>query len=144
MWTLKTVKTFMNTEAKVPGERLMMHVEAVVTDNEKDVTVPFTIESKELMDKTLISIVERMNKTEADVQATPNGEAYTPVVPEKPVEPLPTPVEVALQLFQQRRAEIKAQLLELKQDVEVGLATQAEFDAALVKAKVWLNKNKLA
>ncbi len=97
MWKLKTVDAQKNLTAEVPGERLMLKVIAVLENSETNETVevPFTIENKELMDRTLVSIVERMNKTEEDFNNTPNGEAYTPVLPEAPVAPTPTPEEVA-------------------------------------------------
>lgn len=140
MWTIKSVATKLNLDAKVPGERLMMHVEAVITNSERDVTIPFTIENKELMDRTLLSIVDRLNRAEADVAVTPNGEAYSVVVPAQPTPSAPTAEEI----FNAQRADIKGKLIQLKEDVSVGLATEVEFQAALSKARTWLANNKPA
>ena len=96
-WKTKTVDAKMNIDAKIPGERLMLAVTAVLAQEGtgKEVTIPFTIESKELMDKTLISIENRMNKTQDDFEVTPNGEAYEPKLPEVQVAPTPSVEEVA-------------------------------------------------
>jgi len=100
MWKIKTVDAKMNTEAEIPGERLMLAVVTVLVNEEtlKEISIPFTIESKDLMDKTLLSIVDRMNKTQADFETTPNGEAYEPVIQEAPVAPVQSPEEVAFQI----------------------------------------------
>lgn len=96
-WKLKTVDAQKNLSAEVPGERLMLKVTAVIenVETKEETVIPFVIENKELMDRTLLSIVDRMNQTEADFAVTPNGEAYEPKLPEVTVAPTPTPEEVA-------------------------------------------------
>lgn len=118
MWKIKTVDAQMNLEAEVPGERLMLKVTAVLQNSEtnEEVTIPFVIENKELMDRTLLSVVERMNRTEEDFKNTPNGEAYEPVLPEVPAAPIPSPEEVA---FLTARDEWRAKDRRLKEFQEL-------------------------
>ena len=101
-WVLKTVDAKMNTEAEIPGERLMLSVVAVLSNEKtlKEVSIPFVIEGKELMDSTLLSIVARMNKTQADFEVTPNGEAYEPTIVKPEAAPIQSPEEVAFQIAQ--------------------------------------------
>ena len=92
MWKLDTVNAAKNLTAKIPGERLMLHVTSVFSNDEtgESVTIPFVIENKQLMDNTLLRLIERLNDFETSYQETPNGEAYTPVAPAAP-EPAPAP-----------------------------------------------------
>jgi hypothetical protein len=118
-WKIKTVDAQKNLQAEVPGERLMLKVVAVLknTETKEEVTIPFTIENKDLMDRTLLSIVDRMNKTEADFAVTPNGEAYEPTIPEAPVELPPSPEQVA---FEIARNEWRTKERRLKEFQELG------------------------
>jgi len=136
MWTIKSVDTKLNLQAKVPGERLMMHVTAVLTNGIEDVTIPFVVENKELMDRTLLSVVDRMNKAEADVAITPNGDAYTPVIPEAPKAPEPTAEEIAtmqaqdawLEAYRSLEAAKKLRQLAIDSGREVNPERQALID----------------
>ena len=141
MWTLKSAKSELNLEAKVPGERLMLHVEAILENKatNKEVTIPFTAENKDIMDRTLLSLPVRMNQAETDNAATPSEHTkYTPVEPVKPAPVEPTKEEV----FENRKQEIRGKLAALKEEVNLGLAEESDYAAALTKAKTWLTKNK--
>lgn len=133
MWKLKTVDAQMNLEAEIPGERLMLKVVAVLEnpDTQKEVTIPFTIENKDLMDRTLISITDRMNNTQSDFEVTPNGEAYTPVLPEAPVEPTLTPEQVAFQIakaeWQEKDRRLGEFLVRADRAKSLGLTPSAEL-----------------
>jgi hypothetical protein len=137
MWTIKTVDTKLNLQSKIPGERLMMHVTAVLTNGTDDVTIPFVIENKELMDRTLLSIVARMNQAEADVAITPNGEAYEVEVPKAPEPVEPTAEEKAameaqaawVDAYQKLEKAKKLRQLAIDSGREVNPERQAEIDA---------------
>lgn len=137
MWTLKTVDTKLNLQSKVPGERLMMHVTAIITNGTEDVTIPFVIENKELMDKTLLSIVARMNQAEADVAITPNGEAYEVEIPKTPEPVEPTAEEKTameaqaawVDSYQKLEKAKKLRQLAIDSGREVNPERQAQIDA---------------
>lgn len=132
MWTLKSNNVKLNTQAKVPGERMMLHVTAVLTDGKEDVTIPFVIENKRLMDNTLLSILNRMNGVTSELASIQSGEGYTPdPVPEPITPPPPTPEEIAKAEY----AAAKAALTEAKQEYGLGLITKAEYDVLVESTK---------
>jgi hypothetical protein len=110
MWTLISRTVEKNLQAKVPGERLMMHVTTVWEQGEETVEVPFTIENLELMERTILSISDRLNNLEPAIQEANSR----PIMPERPVEPAPVP-PTAEQL---KEMEIAQKEAELAQEVE--------------------------
>lgn len=132
MWTLKSTEAKLNTKAQVPGERMMLHVKAILTNGTEDVEIPFVIENKRLMDDTLLSILDRMNGVASEVIKIQSGEGYTPEP--KPTPETPTP-PTAEELAKEAYTLAKEALIEAKLEYDLGLIGKSEYDALIAETK---------
>jgi len=131
MWTLKSIKTEQNLNAKVPGERIQTLVTPTYTDGTNEVEVPFPIEDIDTMNNTLRSIEVRLNNTKTLVESVTDGAYVVPPAPVKPPAPEPTVEELENRAFQTKRAE----LIVAKEDLSIGLITEAEFTEKVDEVK---------
>lgn len=102
MWQLNDVNLTRDLTANVPGERLMLQVEAVFGDGTQTVTIPFKAENKDVLDRTLRQIVDKLNVQD---NLLANQGSYT--IPPEPTPPAPTPVELAEADFEQALQDFK-------------------------------------
>lgn len=113
MYTLKSLDVRSNPTATIPGERLLMWVDAVFTNGTTDVPVDFKAENKDVMDNTLRSVAERLNRRDEEL-ASINTEGYS--IPPAPEPPAPTPEQIRAQLIAQKEAELNAEVLRVEQE----------------------------
>ena len=121
MWTLKN-KSFKRltqeetAEQGLPVGRVFdMQMTFTVTDGTNDIEVTTFVDSEDTAVRTMRDKLEKMNKQEA-FMAEANDPNWTLPEPEAPREK--TDLEKKQELYEQERAE----LIKLKEDVELGLA----------------------
>lgn len=120
MWTLKSIEVSKNAAARLLADRVKMQVLSVFVNGEEETVLEFYASTKEEMDLTLISIIERLNTLDKAIASIKVGEGYEPklpVAPEPPVIPEPTEEELA----NAARAEKIEELRRLKDEQSLGI-----------------------
>jgi len=129
MWTLKSRTVEKNLKAKVPGERLMLHVVTEWEQGEETVKVPFVIENLELMERTVLSISDRLNALENTIEVANER----PIMPERPVKPEPVPPtaeELKIQEISQKEQELREEVARAKREKEVAEIAETDTKVA--------------
>ena len=136
MYTLKTLQVNTEPGAAVPGERLLLWVNAIFTDGTTDVAIDFKIENKDLMDNTLRSIIARLNQRDAEIEMIDTTNYVIPEVVTVIHEP--TPEENKFNQIREKEMELQLEIEKTKKDIELAELAKINPEIALKVAELGL------
>ena len=140
MYTLKSIQVDTKADAPIPGERLLLWVDAVFTDGTTDVAIDFKIENKELMDNTLRSIIARLNQRDAE-KAIINTTNY--VIPEvSTVIPEPTPEEIKMNQIAAKEMELQIEIEKTEKNIKLAELAKTNPEIAIKASELEVLKTE--